>query len=90
MAITPVLPAGLPATGRAIQTAQKRFDDDAATVTSDTLAGTGDGAAPATLTTDLVAMQADAISNSILYGVFKRQDQQQRELADLIKPDATG
>ena len=87
MAITPILPAGLPATGRAIQSAQQRFDDDAAKVTADTLSGAGDGAAPTTLPSDLVAMQADSIANSILYGVFKRQDQQQQELADLVKPE---
>ncbi len=89
MPITPVQPAGLPATGKAIQSAQRRFDDDAAQVTADTLSGTGDGAAPTTLTSDLVAMQADSIANSILYGVFKRQDQQQQELADLLKPTSS-
>lgn len=86
MDIGATTPLGLTGTAQAIQRGQARFDAKAAQVTADTLQDAQPGADASSLASDLVGMQADAISNKILYAVFRRQQEQQGDLADLIKP----
>ena len=78
---------GLQATSTAIQKAQGRFDaaaqdvvSAAADLTSDTSSSDSD------LTSGLVNMQAESSVNQVLYGVFKRQVEQQQTLMDMIQP----
>lgn len=80
--------AGLTATADAIRRQQVRFDERAEKTVADSLAladpdSAGDAGA---LTADVVGMQTDSIVNSILYGIFRAQAEQQREAADLVKP----
>lgn len=78
--------SGLPATAEAIRNAQTRFDDAATQVVQDTMATAADEPASDNLAGDLVNMKADSLTNSILYGVFRRQSEQQQNLVDLINP----
>ncbi len=95
MQITPMTSSGLPATAEAIRRSQTRFDDAAAQVVQDTFSEAASGTASeagatptdGNLVGDLVAMKVDSLSNSILYGVFKRQSEQQKDLLDIISPE---
>ncbi len=78
---------GIQATAAAIQKAQVRFDAAAQDVvgaaeslSSDTPSSDSD------LTSGLVNMQAESSVNQVLYGVFKRQSEQQQSLMDMIQP----
>lgn len=85
----PAISTGLAGTAAAIQRGQKSFDDRAQQVTADSLAMADPGpdqGSSGDLAGDVVGLQADAISNSILYKVFQRQAEQQREAADLLRP----
>ena len=83
--------AGLSNTANAIQRGMARYDARAQQVVADSESLSPD--APATpdssssLPADLVGLQTDAISNRILFNVFRRQQEQLGEAADLIKPD---
>ena len=95
MQISSLTSSGMPATAEAIRRSQTRFDDAAAQVVQDTLSESGSESGPAAdaaptdgnLAGDLVAMKVDSLTNSILYGVFKRQSEQQKDLVDIIKPN---
>ena len=88
MDIGSIRPAGgIQATATEIQKAQSRFDAAAQNVvgaaqdmSSDEPTSGGD------LTTSLVDMQAESHVNQVLYGVFKRQVDQQQSLIDMIQP----
>ncbi len=78
--------AGLSGTGAAIRSAQARFDESATKVVQDTMSTAAEAPAADTLANDLVAMKVDSLTNSILYGVFRRQSEQQQNLVDLSNP----
>ena len=78
---------GFQTTATEVQKAQGRFDTAAQNVviaaqdlSSDEPSSGGD------LTTSLVDMQAESHVNQVLYGVFKRQVDQQQTLMDMIQP----
>lgn len=78
---------GLQATASAIRSAQSRFDAAADNVVSASqdLASDAPSDGP-DLTASVVDMQAESTVNQVLYGVFKRQSDQQQSLMDLIQP----
>jgi len=86
MQINAMTSAGLPATAEAIRRGQARFDDSAARVVHDTMAAAAESPSENNLVGDLVTMKVDSLTNSILYGVFKRQSEQQKEMLDIVKP----
>lgn len=97
-----VISPGLAATATAITRGQERFDAQAQSLVAATedLAGadpTGGGSggtaaapvdAPAAsdLAGSMVGLQADAFVNRVLFAVYRRQQQQQSEIADLVQP----
>lgn len=87
MDIASVTGSGLFNTAQAIRAGQVRYDDAAAQVVADTMttaseAPTSSDALPA----DLVGMQVDSIMNNILYGLFRRQSEQQQDLLNILPP----
>lgn len=91
---------GLTATGAAIVRGQARFDDSAQRVVAEAerlSASTppADEQAPGSptpaadqgggLAGALVGMQADAVSNRMLFAAYERQQAQQRDLLDMFK-----
>lgn len=91
MSIPPIVSgsAGLQATGQAIRRGQQAFDERAERIVAETAAMSdpataGDSAA---LTGEVVGLQTDRVVNSILFAVFRAQAEQQREAADLVRPD---
>jgi len=86
MQIPPVA-SGLTGTSQAIQRNLARFEADAQQATAEAEALASDQPSDGTgLTQALVGMRTDAITNSILFGVFQRQAEQERALTDLVKP----
>lgn len=80
---------GLQATGAAIRKQLQAFDERAEKTVADSLAA-ADPDTPtdsSQLTRDLVGLKSDQIVNSILFSVFRAQAEQQREAADMVKPD---
>lgn len=78
---------GLQATATEIQKAQGRFDAAAQDVVSAAQDMSSDEpTAGGDLTASLVDMQAESHVNQVLYGVFKRQVDQQQSLMDMIQP----
>jgi hypothetical protein len=86
----PPIALGLTATGNAIQRQQARFDQQASQTVADSLGTAGPQTAgdSGQLASDLAGLKTDSVVNSILYGVFRAQADQQREAADLLKPRA--
>jgi hypothetical protein len=94
-----VISPGLAATATAITRTQERFDAQAQAIVAATedLAGAdpaagGAGAtavdAPAAsdLAGSLVSLQADSFVNRVLFAVYRKQQDQMSEIADLVKP----
>jgi hypothetical protein len=79
---------GIQATASAIQKAQVRFDAAAENVVgaAQDLASDEPSASNGDLTAGIVNMQAESSVNQVLYGVFKRQVDQQQALMDMIQP----
>ena len=88
MDIGSIRPAsGIQATATEIQKAQGRFDAAAQNVVSAAQdLGSDEPTSGADLTTSLVDMQAESSVNQVLYGVFKRQVEQQQTLMDMMQP----
>ena len=88
MDIGSIRPAGgIQATATEIQKAQGRFDAAAQDVVSAAQdLGSDEPSSGGDLTTSLVDMQAESHVNQVLYGVFKRQVDQQQTLMDMIQP----
>lgn len=86
MQINTMTSAGLPATAEAIRRGQARFDDSAERVVQDTMTAAAESPSENNLVGDLVTMKVDSLTNSILYGVFKRQSEQQKDVIDMVKP----
>jgi hypothetical protein len=87
MELPPISAPGLSGTAAAIQRGQARFDERAQEVVAAAEAQAAEQpTASDDLTRSLVGMQADAISNQMLYAVFLRQQDQQRELLDSVTP----
>jgi hypothetical protein len=84
MEITP----GLAAVTSAIRIGQDRFDQAAARVTEDALAAAdpASSAEAGQLPADLAAMQQDAVANQVLFNVYRRQQEHQLALLDVMKP----
>jgi hypothetical protein len=81
------IPSGIQATAAAIQRGQARFDRAAGQVVADTESmARPEPADGGDLARDLVGMDQDALMNSVLYGVFRRQQEQQSERASLVRP----
>jgi hypothetical protein len=81
------IPSGLPATVAAIQRGQARFDRAAEQVVADATSLADPAAASDGDTArSLVGMDQESLINGILYGVFRRQQDQQSALVDLVKP----
>ena len=91
-----VINPGLAATAAAITRNQARFDAQAQNVVAATedLAGAdptpGAAAVDAPAASDLagsaVALQADAFVNRVLFATYRKQQEQQASLVDLVKP----
>ncbi len=76
---------GLSATGAAIQAAQSRFEDraeDVIAAAADLSAETPVGSEP--LVNGLVGLEEERAVNGVLFGVFRRQQEQQQALIDLV------
>ena len=88
MGIESIRPSGgIQATATEIQKAQGRFDAAAQDVVSAAQDMSSDEpTAGGDLTASLVDMQAESHVNQVLYGVFKRQVDQQQSLMDMIQP----
>lgn len=87
MDIASISGSGLLNTAQAIRAGQTRYDDAAAQVVADTMSATSEAPSSSdSLPADLVSMQADSIMNSVLYGLFRRQSQQQQDLLQMIPP----
>ena len=79
--------SGIQTTATEIQKAQGRFDTAAQSVVSAAQDLSSDEpTSGADLTTSLVDMQAESSVNQVLYGVFKRQVEQQQTLMDMMQP----
>ena len=77
---------GIQATATEIQKAQRRFDAAAQDVVSAAQElSSGEPTSGGDLTSSLVDMHAESSVNQVLYGVFKRQAEQQQTLMDVIK-----
>ena len=72
---------GLAATGSSIAKAQERFDRAAERVAKGTL----DDGGSAPLVEDVVDVKSQSLVNQLLYSVFARQADQQKQAADLLK-----
>lgn len=96
-----VISPGLAATASAITRTQERFDAQAQSIVAATeeLAGADPAAggasaaavdAPASsdLAGSLVSLQADAFVNRVLFAVYRKQQEQQSGIADLVQPKA--
>lgn len=89
---------GITSTAAAIQRGMARFDQSAFEVVADAQAMSdpapdGDpdqagpvGAASGDLASGLVNLQADSFANKVLFSVYRKQQEQLSEVADLIKP----
>jgi hypothetical protein len=78
---------GLTGTAAAIRKGQERFDERAGAVVADAAALAGDEPGDTgQLAADVVGMQADAVANQVLYGVFRRQRDNEQALLDAVKP----
>lgn len=87
MDVASVTGSGLFNAAQAIRAGQTRYDDAAAQVITDTMSATSE--APSSLDSlpaDVVGMQVDSIMNNVLYGLFRRQSQQQQDLLKIISP----
>ena len=78
--------SGIQATATEIQKAQGRFDAAAQSVVSAAQdLGSDEPTSGAGLTASLVDMQAESSVNQVLYGVFRRQVEQQQTLMDMMQ-----
>jgi hypothetical protein len=73
-------------TAAAISTAQNRFDEAASQVVADTMTDSAADPSTSDLPGDLVAMNTESITNSILYTLFRRQSDQQQDMLQAIAP----
>ena len=72
---------GLAATSSSIAKAQERFDRAAERAANGTL----DDGGSAPLVEDLADVKTESLVNQMLYSVFARQADQQKQAADLLK-----
>jgi hypothetical protein len=73
--------SGLAATGNSIAKAQERMDRAAERVANGTL----DDGGSAPLVEAVVDVKSESLVNQMLYSVFARQADQQKQAADLLK-----
>ena len=79
--------SGIQTTATEIQKAQGRFDAAAQSVVSSAQdLGSDEPTSGADLISSLVEMQVESSVNQVLYGVFKRQVEQQQTLMDMMQP----